>query len=188
MSESRNDDGAHEKAWPFEQVLKAGIDGARAQRKRFQAYITENDPSLAAAIAAEEARFDSLVRTTIEPAMREIVEQVPQKGWHVSVVRDDHLDRLDTFATPGIRFYCGRRPTRGGITDLIWPPCFIAFYGCARLKAVRTMIERSEIAPTSSPVYSEPIDYSSVTREVVCSSIAAFIVDLDSVAPHAELP
>lgn len=186
MSGSRDEDGAYEESWPFEEVLKAGIEGTRVQRRRFQAYVTESNPSLAAALAAEEVRFDSLVRTTIEPAMRDIAEQVARSGWHVSVIRDDDLDRLDIIATPGIRFYCSRRPPRGGITDMIWPPCFIAFYGCARSKAVRTLIEFSEIDANSVPVRSEPLGYPNVTRELVRSLITAFIEDLDSVRPQAE--
>lgn len=188
MSDFRNDDVTPEKTWPFEEVLKAGIEGTRAQRRRFQAYVAENDPSLAAALAAEEARFDSLVRTAIEPAMRDVAEQVARSGWHVSVVRDDDLDRLDIIATPGIRFYCSRRPILGAITDFIWPPCFIAFYGCARLKAARTLTVLSELDPNSVPVRGEPLEYPSVTRDLVRSLVEAFVVDLDTLRPQAELP
>ena len=187
MSDSRDENGTHEEAWPFERVLKAGIDGARERQKRFQAYVTESNPSLAAALVAEETRFDSLVRTTIEPAMRDVAEQVARSGWHVSVVRDDELDRLDIFATPGIRFYCSQRRARGVTTDLIWPPCYIAFYGCARSKDVRTLIELSEIDASSVPIRSESLKYSSVTREFVHSSIAGFIENLNRVRLQAEL-
>ncbi|MGU3450877.1 hypothetical protein [Methylobacterium sp. 391_Methyba4] len=169
----------HEEAWPFEKVLEAGRAGARAQQRRFQEYVAENDPALAAALAAEAARFDVVSRTVIEPTMREFADQATERGWHVSVVRDDDQDRMAVYATPGIRFYCNRWPNRTAAADLIWPPCFVGFYGSARRLAVATHVELSQIAEDAVPS-SEPLfEYPEVTSETVRAVLEAFLGDLE---------
>ena len=172
----------HEEAWPFEEVLKAGRERARAQQQRFQEYVAENDPALAAALAAEAARFDIVLRTVIEPAMREFADEVTQRGWHVSVIRDDDLDRLAVFATPGIRFYCNRRPSRRAAGDLIWPPCFVGFYGSARNLAVATHVELSQLVDSAVPSSEPLLEYPEVTREAVRAVLVAFLGDLERIS------
>ena len=170
----------HEEAWPFEKVLEAGREGARAQQRRFQEYVAENDPALAAALAAEAARFDVVSRTVIEPTMREFADEATERGWHVSVVRDDDLDRMAVFATPGIRFYCSRRPFRTA-GDLIWPPCFVGFYGSARRLAVATCVELSQIADNAVPSYEPLLEYPEITSKAVRAVLVAFLSDLERI-------
>lgn len=181
MGNTRDADDDHEEAWPFEEVLKAGREGARAQQRRFQEYVAENDPALAAALAAEAARFDIVSRAVIEPAMREFADEVTQRGWHVSVVRDDDLDRLAVFATPGIRFYCSRQPARTAAGGLIWPPCFVGFYGSVRNLAVATHVELSQLADDAVPSSEPLLEYPEVTRETVRAVLVAFLGDLERI-------
>jgi hypothetical protein len=185
MSNQRDAYDDHEEAWPFEEVLKADRERARAQQQRFQEYVAENNPALAAALATEAARFDIVSRTVIEPAMREFADEVTQRGWHASVVRDDDLDRLAMFATPGIRFYCSRRPSRTVVSDLIWPPCFVGFYGSARNLAVATHVELSQLVEDAVPSSEALLEYSDVTRETVRAVLIAFIADLERIGSQA---
>ncbi|MBP32443.1 MAG: hypothetical protein CL858_29130 [Cupriavidus sp.] len=178
MSTTQDAYDDHEKAWPFEEVLKAGREGARAQQRRFQEYVAENDPALAAALATEAARFEIVSRTVIEPAMLASASAATQRGWHVSVVRDDDLDRLALFATPGIRFYCSRRPSRTVAGGVIWPPCFVGFYGSARSLAVATHVELSQLDGDAVPTYQPLLNYPDVTSETVRAVLAAFFNDL----------
>lgn len=176
MTKSKDEHDAHEEAWPFEEVLMAGRTAARARQQRFLDYVADTDPSLSAALASEAARFDVLTRTVIEPAMREVADEVMQRGWHVSVVRDDDLDRLAPFATPGIRFYCSRRPPRIATDDWVWPPAFVAFFGCAQIRAVRTHVELDEVDTGAAPFHDEtPLPYLEVTRDAVRALLVAFL-------------
>ena len=175
MSNNRDAYDDHEEAWPFEEVLKAGREGARAQQQRFQEYVAENNPVLAAALAAEAVRFDIVSRTVIEPTMREFADEATQRGWHVSVVREDDLDRLAMFATPGIRFYCSRQPSRRVAGDMIWPPCFVGFYGSAQSLAVATHVELSQLIEGAVPSYEPLLQYPEVTSEAIR---VAFLGDL----------
>lgn len=181
MSNAQDAYDDHEDAWPFEEVLKAGREGARAQQRRFQEYVAESDPSLAAALAAEAVRFDIVSRTVIEPAMREFADEATHRGWHVSVIRDDALDRMAVFATPGIRFYCSRRALRIAAGDLVWPPCFVGFYGSARNLAVATHVELSQLADNAVPSSEPLLEYPEVTRETVRAVLVAFLGDLERI-------
>ncbi|AYO81033.1 hypothetical protein [Methylobacterium brachiatum] len=181
MNNSRDAYDDHEEAWPFEEVLKAGREGARAQQRRFQEYVAENDPALAAALAAEAVRFEIVSHTVIEPTMREFADEVTQRGWHVSVIRDDDLDRLAVFATPGIRFYCNRRQSRRATGDLIWPPCFVGFYGSARSLVVATHVELSQLVENAISSYEPLLEYPDVTAETVRAVLEAFLGDLERI-------
>jgi len=181
MSNTEDAYDDHEEAWPFEKVLNAGRERARAQQRRFQNYAAENDPALAAALAAEAARFDIVSRTVIEPMMRKFADEATERGWHVSVVRDDDLDRMAVYATPGIRFYCNRRPSRRAAGDLIWPPCFVGFYGSARSLAVATHVELSQLADNAVPSSEPLLEYPEVTSEAVRAVLVAFLGDLERI-------
>lgn len=181
MSNIRDACDDHDEAWPFEEVLKAGREGARTQQRRFQEYVSKNDPALAAALAAEAVRFDIVSRTVIEPTMREFADQLTLRGWHISVVRDDDLDRLAMFATPGIRFYCNRQPSRKAASDLIWPPCFVGFYGSARHLAVATHVELPQLVEGAIPSSEPRLEYREVTSEAVRAVLVAFLGDLERI-------
>ncbi|MCJ2114665.1 hypothetical protein MKK64_26215 [Methylobacterium sp. E-025] len=178
MSDARDDHDTHEEAWPFEEVLKAGREGAREQLRRFLDYVAENDPALAATIAAETARFDTVSHTVIEPTMREVANEVTQRGWHVSVVRDDDLDRMAVFATPGIRFYCSGTSSRTGTGAPVWPSCFVGFYGSVRNSAVGTLVELPQVAEGAVPSSEPLLQYPEVTSETVRTVLIAFLEDL----------
>lgn len=185
MSNNPNAYDVHEEAWPFEEILRAGRENSRAQQQRFQEYVAENDPALAAALEAEAVRFDIVSRTVIEPTMREFADEAMQRGWHVSVVRDDDLDRMTMFATAGIRFYCSREPSRTAAGDLIWPPSFVGFYGCARSLAVRTHVELSWLVDGAVPSSEPLLEYPDVTSETVRAVLVAFIADLERIGSKA---
>ncbi len=70
MSDCR-DSGVERDAVPtFEDLWQADAQRRREQNRRFQEYISESDPSLAAALAAEAKRFEMVSRAVIEPTMR----------------------------------------------------------------------------------------------------------------------
>lgn len=159
----------------------AGRERTRAEQRRLQEYVAENDPTLAAALAAEAARFDILSRAVIEPAMREFADEAKHRGWHVSIVRDDDLDRMAVFATPGIRFYCSRRPNHGTVADLIWPPCYVGFYGNAQDLTVATHVELSQLTDSAIPSSEPRLGYPEVTSETVHAVLVAFLHDLERI-------
>lgn len=179
MTISKDEYDVHEAAWPFEEVLKAGRVAARARQQRFLDYVADTDPILASALTSEAARFDALTHTVIEPAMRAVADELTQSGWHISVMRDDDLDRLAPFATPGIRFYCSRHPPRIATGDWIWPPVFIAFYGCVQTRAVRTHVETDEVDTCANPLHDKTlVAYSELTSDAVRALLLNFLNQL----------
>lgn len=180
MCISNDEVDPHEEAWPFDAVLEAGRVGARAQRQRFHDYIKENKPALAAALAAEAARFDVLSRTVIEPTMHECAREATQCGWHISIIRDDSLDRLTLLGTPSIRFYGSRSPIFAPVSDVISPTCFVAYYGCMQILAVRICVELVNDDGEAKPS-SETLEYAQVTVESVRRTLDAFLRDLEGI-------
>lgn len=178
MNGSSHDSDGQEDGWPFEEVMDAGRQGAREQQRRFLTYVSENDPAMAAALAAEAVRFDIVSRAIIEPTMRKFAVEARREGWHVSVTRDDDLERQAMFATPGIRFQCSRQPSHDATSELLWPRCFVGFYGSARYLAVGTCVDLSglngEAIPSSEPL----LEYPDVTAETVRAVLIAFLRDL----------
>lgn len=179
MTISKDEYDAHEAAWPFEEVLKAGRVAARARQQRFLDYVADTDPTLSAALTSETARFDALACTVIEPAMRAVADELTQSGWHISVIRDDGLDRLAPFATPGIRFYCSRHPPRIATGDWIWPPVFIAFYGCVQTRTVRMRVETDEVNTRAAPLHDKTlVAYPDLTSDAVRALLVNFLNQL----------
>lgn len=179
MSKSEDSRDARSEDWSFDDIIKFGQRRARQQRHRFQEYLTENDPALDAAFKAEAKRFDIVSRAVIEPTMQGFAEEVRQRGWHASVVRDDDLDRLALFATPGIRFYCSRRPTHSAEGAPLWPPCFVGFFGSVRNIAVGTHVELSWLVEGVEPSSEPLLQYPEVTNETVRAVLVAFLGDLE---------
>ncbi|WP_289016574.1 hypothetical protein [uncultured Methylobacterium sp.] len=176
-----------EDAWPVEEVIKFGRAHARTQQKRLQEYITETNPALSKALTTEAARFDVVRRETIAPTMRAFADEAIRRGWHVFVIYDDDLDRLDYLATPGIRFYCSRRPSLLPVGDLIWPPSFVGFCGCAQTGLVRTYVEFIELGANVESFRGErPLAYPDVSSEAVRAVLVAFLGELERVGAASE--
>ncbi|WP_289015441.1 hypothetical protein [uncultured Methylobacterium sp.] len=168
-------------AWPFDEVMRSGRAFARAQQKKYQDYLAENDPTLFTKLQEEDARFDVVKHDAIEPVMREVAGEVERRGWHAAVLCDDDHDRLAFLATPSIRLYWRREPFQApAASDFAFPPSFVAFYGCAQTQTVRTHVELAlwdEHA--GSQVREASLEYPEVTGDAVRSVLAAVLDDLE---------
>jgi len=162
--------------WSFDEMAKSQRTFARAEKQRFQNYVSAHNPALATALAEEAARFDIVRRDVIEPAMRDVADMAAQLAYHVFVANDDALDRPGLLTTPAIRFYCSRRSFPTPIVDLISSPPCIAYYGCAETRTVRTYAEPAEVdAPLPQSSGESFLQYRDVTIEAVRARLFAFI-------------
>ena len=165
--------------WPYDEMAKSQRAFARAEKQRFQNYVSAHNPAWASALAAEATCFDIVRRDVIEPAMRDVADLAIQRAYHVFIANDDALDRPGLLTTPAIRFYCSRRSFPTPIVDLVSSPPYVAYYGCAETRTVRTDAEPAEV-DTAPPQFSGEsfLQYRDVTIEAVRARLLAFIAGL----------